>query len=64
MIFQLWLFFKECMYVCMYVCINFCLCRIFFAQAFSSLSEQGLLFTAVQGLAPNVMAFLILEHGL
>ena len=48
----------------MYVCLNFCLCQIFFAQAFSSLSKQGLLFIAVQGLASNVMAFLILEHGL
>ena len=51
------------MYVCMYVCINFLLCWIF-AQAFFSLSEQGLLFIVVQGLAANVMPFLVLEHGL
>lgn len=50
-------------YVCIYVFINFLLCWIF-AQAFFSLSEQGLLFIVVQGLASNVMPFLVLEHGL
>ena len=43
---------------------NFCLHWVFVAaQAFSSCSEQGLLFVAVHGLL-TVVASLAVEHGL
>ena len=56
-------YFFVCLFVCFCVCI-FWLRWVFIApRAFSSCSEQGLLFVAVRGLL-IVVASLAAEHGL